>query len=165
VGGDKKADMQEIERKFIIQSIPFPLDQLFFEHISQGYLVTSEKGDEVRVRQRGEHCFLTVKKGEGFERYEMEIEISRDQFEKLYGATTDERVEKKRYIIKDRDCTIELDIFEGRLRGLMVAEVEFRSLDEGKAYRTPEWFGREVTEDKRFANRNLAKHGLPLLDS
>jgi adenylate cyclase len=157
--------MQEIERKFIIQSIPFPLDHQFFEDIRQGYLVTSEKGDEVRVRQRGDHCFLTVKKGEGFERYEMEIEISRDQFEKLYGATADERLEKKRYIIKDHGFNIELDIFEGRLKGLMVAEVEFRSPDEGKAYRAPDWFGREVTEDKRFANRNLAKYGLPLLDS
>lgn len=154
--------MQEIERKFIIQSIPFPLDGYLFEDIRQGYLVTSEKGYEVRVRQKGDHCFLTVKKGGGLERQETEIAISRDQFEKLYGATAGERLEKKRYIIKDQGLTIELDIFEGRLRGLMVAEVEFRSVDEGKAYRAPDWFGREVTEDKRFANRNLAKYGLPL---
>jgi adenylate cyclase len=156
--------VQEIERKFIIRSIPFPLDKYPVEDIRQGYLVTSGDGNEVRVRQRGDHYVLTVKKGSGLKRQETEIAVSQAQFEELYQATVDERVEKKRYIIQDEDRIIELDIFEGKLEGLMVAEVEFKSVDDSKTYRAPAWFGREVTEDERFANRNLAKHGLPILD-
>jgi adenylate cyclase len=156
--------MQEIERKFLIRSIPFSLDKYPFENISQGYLVTSADGSEVRVRQKGDHCFLTVKKGVGLERQETEIPISHDQFETLYQATAGERVEKKRYVIQDEDFVIELDIFEGNLKGLMVAEIEFKSVGESKAYSVPAWFDREVTEDEKYKNQNLAKHGLPPLD-
>jgi adenylate cyclase len=156
--------MQEIERKFIIRSTPFLLNKYPFENIRQGYLVTSVEGSEVRVRQKGDQFFLTVKKGVGLERQETEISISEAQFEKLYQATAGERVEKKRYVIQDKDFVIELDIFEGNLKGLIVAEVEFKSVDESKAYRPPAWFDREVTEDKKYKNQNLAKHGLPPLD-
>lgn len=156
--------MQEIERKFIIRSIVFPLDNYPFENIRQGYLVTCRDGNEARVRQKGEHYFLTIKKGAGLERQETEITISQAQFEKLYLATADERLEKRRYVIQDENCVIELDIFEGKLKGLMLAEVEFKSVDDSKAYRVPTWFDKEVTEDERFANRNLAKHGLPSPD-
>jgi adenylate cyclase len=156
--------VQEIERKFIIKSIPFPLDKYPYEDISQGYLAASADGGEVRVRQKGDHYFLTVKKGSGLERQETEIAISQTQFQELYQATAHDHVEKKRFIIQDEDRVIELDIFEGKLKGLMVAEVEFKSINDSRAYRAPSWFGMEVTEDERFANRNLAKYGLPLQD-
>lgn len=156
--------MQEIERKFIIRTIPFSLDKYPYEDIRQGYLTTSVDGSEVRVRQKGGQYFLTVKKGSGLKRQETEIAISQSQFQELYKATADQHVEKKRHIIQDEDRVIELDIFEGKLKGLMVAEVEFKSINDSRTYRAPSWFGREVTEDERFANRNLAKYGLPLLD-
>jgi len=45
----------------------------------------------------------------------------------------------------------------------MLAEVEFNTVDESNGYKAPGWFDREVTDDERFANRNLAKYGLPSL--
>jgi adenylate cyclase len=153
--------VQEIERKFVIQSILFQLDNYPFENIRQGYLVTCRDGGEARVRQKGEHYFLTIKKGAGLERHEIEITISQTQFEQLYQTTADECLEKRRYFIQDQSCVIELDIFEGKLKGLILAEVEFKSVDDSKVYKVPDWFGREVTDDERFKNRNLAKHGLP----
>ena len=155
--------MQEIERKFVIRSINFPLDNYPFEDIRQGYLVTCKDGNEARVRQKGENYFLTIKKGAGLERQETEIAISKNQFEQLYPATADERLEKRRYIIRNENYVIELDIFAGKLKGLMLAEVEFNTVDESNGYKAPGWFDREVTDDERFANRNLAKYGLPSL--
>jgi CYTH domain-containing protein len=156
--------MQEIERKFIVRSLLFPLDNYSFEDIRQGYLVTCRDGNEARVRQKGDHYFLTIKKGAGLERQETEIAISQAQFEKLYQATADERLEKRRYVIQDENDVIEVDIFGGKLEGLMLAEVEFKTVNDSKTYKVPSWFDREVTDDQRFANRNLAKYGLPSSD-
>jgi adenylate cyclase len=59
------------------------------------------------------------------------------------------------------DLPVELDIFEGELEGLRVAEVEFPDEDAAHAFEPPDWFGPEVTDDHRYANESLATHGLP----
>ena len=51
---------------------------------------------------------------------------------------------------------IEIDKYCSRLDGLIVAEVEFETEEEANLFALPEWFGREVTYDKRFKNKNLA---------
>jgi CYTH domain-containing protein len=61
--------------------------------------------------------------------------------------------------------TIELDVFRGGLSGLCVAEVEFPSEEEAAAFSPPDWFGREVTDDERFKNKSLARHGRPGVES
>ena len=57
--------------------------------------------------------------------------------------------------------SIELDVYQERLDGLMTAEVEFASEDESRAYSPPSWFGADVTADSRYKNKNLALHGAP----
>jgi len=69
-------------------------------------------------------------------------------------------VKKTRYYIPYNNVQIELDIFEGKLEGLVVAEVEFKSFDDIKNFITPSWFGLDVTDDKRYKNKNLAIYGL-----
>ena len=59
-------------------------------------------------------------------------------------------ISKKRYEIPHGAFTIELDIFEKDLEGLVVAEVEFDSVEEANEYVPPHWFGEEVTMDKKI---------------
>jgi CYTH domain-containing protein len=54
-----------------------------------------------------------------------------------------------------------LDVFDEKLAGLVYAEVEFTSEEEMTAYEAPAWFGDDVTEDGRYTNASLARHGLP----
>ena len=54
---------------------------------------------------------------------------------------------------------IELDVYEGALSGLMVAEVEFDDPWGAEAFIAPYWFGREVTEDPAYRNQRLAVAG------
>ena len=56
---------------------------------------------------------------------------------------------------------IELDVYDGALTGLLTAEVEFASLEASVAFRPPPWLNREITEDKRYKNKNLAVKGMP----
>jgi adenylate cyclase len=152
---------QEIERKFLVKDLPKNLHQYPSTEIMQGYLAITEDRREVRLRKKGEHFFQTVKSGYGLQRSEVEIEISKDQFEKLWSMTKRKRIEKVRFEIDHSGMKIELDIYKGILNGLIVAEVEFLSIDEARSFIPPDWFGREVTEDERFKNKNLALFGVP----
>jgi adenylate cyclase len=151
----------EIERKFLVPSAPDGLGERSGEHISQGYLAIADGGEEVRLRRIGDALRLTVKRGLGEVRAEEEIELEPGQFEVLWPLTEDRRVEKTRYRIPHGEQVIELDVYEGELEGLVTAEVEFGSEEEGAAFEPPDWLGAEVTEDERYKNERLARDGLP----
>jgi CYTH domain-containing protein len=149
----------EVERKFLVAEPPDLADTEANE-IEQGYLAIGADG-EVRLRRKGEKLVLTAKRGSGISREEAEIELDRESFEGLWPLTQGRRLQKRRHLIPNGDLTIELDVYEGELEGLVVAEVEFPSEDEARSFEPPEWIGREVTGDERYLNETLASRGLP----
>ena len=150
----------EIERKFLVEAIP-DLNKLENEEIIQGYISTASDCSEVRVRQKGEKFYQTIK-GEGdLARTEIEIEISREQFDSLWATTEGKRLEKVRYYVPYEGEIIELDVYQGGLKGLVVAEVEFTSEKQSELFIPPAWLGREVTEDEDYKNKQLAMKGMP----
>lgn len=153
----------EIERKFIpdVRGLIFDPDQGGGVRIVQGYVALDTSGTEVRVRQMGDQTYLTVKSGKGLTRTEVEMEISTKQFEELWPLTAGRRVEKVRYLAPFQGHDVELDVYEGPLEGLFVAEVEFDSPSAAAAYQVPGWFLSEVTDDARYKNKNLAVDGRP----
>ncbi len=152
----------ELERKFLVDVLPEGVERNPSEPINQGYLVVGEDASEVRVRRRGERTFLTVKQGTGRARREEEIEIPRSDFDRLWPLSEGRRIEKTRYRIPaPGDLVIELDVYDGSLAGLKVAEVEFDSGAAAERFAPPPWFGREVTEDDAYKNRRLAVDGRP----
>ncbi len=57
---------------------------------------------------------------------------------------------------------LEIDVYEGRLSGLVVLEVEFQNSEESVQFVPPPEFNLiEVTGDKRYSNKQLARNGLP----
>ena len=114
------------------------------------------------MRRRDEDAFLTVKRGHGLVRDEVELPLEPDAFEQLWPLTEGRRVEKRRHELPGEDgLTIELDVYRGDLDGLAVAEVEFADEAGAEAFTPPAWMGREVTDDARFKNHRLAVDGLP----
>lgn len=150
----------EIERKFLLDSLPDDIEQRPHSIIKQGYIVT-DSSNEVRVRAKGGDYYLTVKQGSGLSRNEVEIAISEQQFNALWALTAGKRVEKTRYDYQDSGSLIEIDVYTSELSPLKVAEVEFASVDESRSYTIPSFFGREVTEDKSYKNASLAVRGMP----
>jgi len=149
----------EIERKFLVNKRPADLRQHAHAKIDQGYLCVTPEGEEVRLRRKGEACYLTVKrpKVSGLARTEVEVEISTTQFNALWPLTRGRRLQKTRYEVPINSLTIEVDVYGGTLKGLVVAEVEFASVKQSRAFTPPTWFGDEVTENTAYKNRNLAK--------
>ncbi len=152
----------EIERKFLVAEVPGDLGRHPSESIAQGYIAV-DGPVEVRLRRRGGRALLTVKSGAGRVRVEEELELDDRRFESLWPLSEGRRVNKTRHRLPAAggDLTIELDVYAGDLEGLVVAEVEFDSEAAADAFEPPDWFGAEVTDDPRYANRALAVDGVP----
>jgi len=149
----------EVERKFRLKRPP-DLSGSDSDPIEQGYLAVGADG-EVRLHNKGERMLLTVKRGAGLSRGEAEVEITPEQFDVLWPLTEGRRLRKRRHVLPHDGLEIEVDVYEGELEGLIVAEVEFGSEKEARAFEPPDWLGDDVTGDERFLNENLAVHGAP----
>ena len=146
----------EIERKFLLRALP-DLEGLAVATIRQGYVSAPQDATEVRLRQSDDRHFLSIKGGEGLVRSEREIAITTEQFAALWPETLGRRVAKRRWKGQlPGGLTYELDIYEGALSPLMTVEVEFASETEANAFVPPQWFGADVTLDKRYRNKALA---------
>ena len=152
----------EVERKFVVAERPPDLDAHPRQRIEQGYLAVSEDGVEVRVRNTDGTCTLTIKSAPGLVRVEEEIPIDERRFRALWELTAGRRVAKTRFLVPLEDAlTVELDVYDERLEGLLTAEIEFPSVAASEQFAPPRWLGREVTGDERYANRSLALSGVP----
>lgn len=152
---------QEIERRFLVANPPARIKLGKGHKIRQGY-VSVNGLRQVRIRQMQNRFSMTVKVGEGMVRQEVEITISKVQFDALWPLTAGRRVEKLRFRLPYRKRMIELDHFEGDLTGLKIAEVEFPDAQQSKRFRPPAWFGDEVTEIHEYSNVSLAVQGMPV---
>ena len=148
---------REIERKFLIKRLPVEILRSRHFQIAQGYLANEPGGRHVRLRKKAGTTSLTFKIGRGSAREEREIRLGAKQFAILWPATRGRRLRKTRYEIPWKNLIIEIDIYHGRNRGLMVAEVEFPNQSSCRKFKPPVWFGREVTGEKRYSNVRLAR--------
>ncbi|MFI5025367.1 MAG: CYTH domain-containing protein [Solirubrobacterales bacterium] len=149
----------EVERKFLVNAPP-DLGGVEADEIEQGYLAIGSDG-EVRLRRKGDRLLLTAKRGSGLSRDEAEVELDRASFDELWALTEGRRLRKRRHVLPHADRKIELDVYGGDLEGLVVAEIDFPSEEEAKAFEPPGWLGEEVTGDHRYLNETLATSGVP----
>lgn len=148
---------REIERKFLVQEVPWELLQGVRPlMVRQGYLI-AEPDRELRLREIGADFTLTKKFGQGLVREEQEQSIDRVLFEFLWPMTQSRQLEKHRYCFELAGHACELDIYRGGLTGLCVMEVEFATEAEAMAYQPPSFVTRELTGETAYKNLNLAR--------
>ena len=146
----------EVERKFLLDGLPAAVAGARGVPIEQGYLAV-DGGVEVRIRRLGDRRILTIKGGTGLVRLEEELELDERRFAALWPLTEGRRLEKTRRAARlPGDLLLEVDEYRGALAGLVVAEVEFQTVEASQAFVVPPWLGPEVTGDPAYANRSLA---------
>lgn len=152
-------NIYEIERKFLVKKLPSDLSTRENHSIVQSYVSTNPT---IRIRKWDDSYILTIKSSGIIKREEYEMNITEEQFENLKKKTEGNIVSKTRYIIPLEDgLKAELDIYDGDLSGFMNVEVEFPDDKGALLFTPPDWFGREVTQDKRYTNASLSKFGIP----
>lgn len=144
----------EIERKFLLKTVPEHLDSYPCHHIEQGYLCTNPV---IRIRKDNDKYELTYKGKGKMVREEHNLPLTEESYLHLKSKIDDRLIAKKRYMIPYQQYTIELDIFEGDLSPLMLAEVEFPTEDAALSFVAPEWFAEDVTFSKLYHNSYLSQ--------
>jgi CYTH domain-containing protein len=148
----------EIERRFLVQGEAWKAGARV-RRIRQGYLGT-ENGISVRVRLIDGEGLLTIKgEREGLVREEFEYSVPTADAEAMLELCGPLLIEKNRYELMHGGLLWQVDVFAGRLAGLVMAEVELTHEDQPVAI--PDWAAREVSHDRRFRNSSLVRFGLP----
>lgn len=145
----------EIERKFLIKKLPDNLTSYKARKIEQAYLCTDPV---VRVRRDNDDYYLTYKSRGMIVREEYNLPLTKEAYGHLLAKADGNIIAKTRYEIPEKDnLTIELDVFEGKFDGLLLAEVEFASEEEALGYIPPEWFGEDVSNSTKYHNSTLSR--------
>ena len=153
----------EIERKFTIKYLPKEIEsikQIAQKHIFKDMvcsirvrrsidLFTQEKIFTHNIKARGE-------KNQKYSIYELEKQITENGFNKLQPFKDSKIIEKYRCIVPiGHDLKAEVDIFFFFLKGLVIAEVEFKNSKQAELFKMPRWFEKPVPH-REFSNRSLS---------
>ena len=150
----------EIERKYLIAELPFPLEDYPCRHIEQAYLCTEPV---VRIRRDAQDYYLTYKSKGLMIREEYNLPLTEEAYLHLKSKADGRIISKLRYMIPLNEAlTAELDIFQGDLHPLKLVEVEFDNLEDANAFIPPAWFGQDVTNSSAYHNSTLSQ-GIPPL--
>ena len=146
---------KEVERKFLVRSDAWRNHVSRIIAIRQFYLsIGADRSTRVRVSD-GSSAKLTFKFGSNLpERDEYEYLIPLDEAFSLQAFAIGSLIEKCRHLVPHGGYIYEVDVFNGELEGLIVAELE--TPDHVPDTALPEWLGREVTGDQRYSNAVLA---------
>lgn len=144
----------EIERKFLIDEKGIDYKAFPHKELEQGYLSTDPV---VRVRKENDSYYLTYK-GKGLlAREEYNLPLTKDSYEHMIKKADGNIISKTRYLIPYDKYTIELDEFKAPFAPLLLAEVEFDSIEEANAFSAPKWFIEDVTENREYHNSNMSQ--------
>ena len=147
----------EIERRFLLAGVPDSRDVLAVNRIDDRYL----DGTRVRLRRMAQDGGPTVLKltqklpapdGRGSQRALTTIYLSEAEYAALAvvpaAVLSKGRLSIAPYVV---------DVFDGDLDGLVLAEVEFESASQAAAFRPAAFCHAEVTADRRFTGGELVR--------
>jgi adenylate cyclase len=165
----------EIERKFTVKQLPENLSSFRCLRIEQAYLCT---GPVVRIRKEDDHYYLTYKGSGVMSHEEYNLPLTETAYLHLLEKADGNVIRKSRYLIPiahpafgggyvpEQDpaanggmaaLTVELDVFNGPFRGLIIAEVEFPSEEMANAFLPLDWFDEDVTRNEEYHNSYLSE--------
>ena len=144
----------------------FKMDEKYFNdnikgkihpiEIKQCYIQLKDK-EHTRIRIETFHdgnqrATMTTKTGEKPSRIEIESEIDVEQALIMFKSS-EYKLEKKRYILKQDGFKWEIDFFEKEK--ILMVEIELPSIDA--PFPHPLWLRENVTFDKKYSNIAIAK--------
>ena len=152
----------EIERKFLVANDHWSRSAIRSVSIRDG-LIAADQGRKVRVRISGELATVTVKGPRtGIVRPEFEYEVPVADAERMLSTICgDDTLEKERFFVEDAGATWLVDVYDGILNGVVIAEIELKQ--ETEALILPNWVGKEATGDPFYKKINMRARALKLM--
>ena len=161
----------EIERKYTLKKLPENLESYPCRIIEQAYLNVNPV---VRVRRDNDDYYLTYKGSGMMAREEFNLPLNKESYEHLLEKADGNIISKKRYVLPidnpqfadgfipdaNLKLEIELDVFSAPFAPLIMAEVEFPSIEMANAFIAPDWFDEDVTLNPEYHNSNMSQRAM-----
>lgn len=146
--------MEELELTYLVKTLPEGVLTSPSKELLDIYLPSNEAHPHLRIRKSGQKYEITKKQpivdGDASRQLETTIPLTEKEFEEM-NALKGKRVEKTRYYYKEGTISYEIDVFRGDLSGLVLADVEFTSVEDKAAFKMPSWCLAEVTQEDFIA--------------
>jgi adenylate cyclase len=152
----------EIERKFLLRNDSWRKAAVASSRQSDG-LLSVRNNNKVRVRTDAGIGLITIKgPRSGLTRPEFEYEIPLADAEDMLLTLCDaEKCSKTRFLVPNGPHVWHVDVYDGVLEGVSIAEIELAH--EGETFAIPGWIGREVTGDPDYGKwAMIARHAAAL---
>jgi CYTH domain-containing protein len=142
--------MEELERTFLIKYLP-PIKNFPFEQYFDIYIPNGKPHPTLRIRKRGKTYEITKKelidKSDRSRHLETTISLTPDEYNFL-STLKGKKIVKKRYYYKESGIDYEIDVFEEKLKGLILVDIEFKNKKSLTKFIPPPWILTEVTDEE-----------------
>lgn len=150
--------MIEIEKRFLVKELPKNLTKHKCKIVRDKIIEDKSGFPHIRVRQNGNEFEINKKyqinNNDVSQMIEESIALTKAEYDSLILAPG-LMIGKTRYYYPIEDNIIEINVYEGTLTGLVIAEIEFQSEEKMNRFIKPEFLGAEVTQMKEFATGSL----------
>ena len=146
--------MEEIERTYLAKNLPSGILESPSKEVLDIYLPSSAVHPGLRIRKSGDKCDITKKRPlkEGDSSYQLETTVPLTPEEYLEISTLPgKRIRKIRYYYEQDRFNYEVDVFKDSLEGLVLVDIEFKTVEEKDSFAMPDFCLREVTQEAFIA--------------
>ncbi len=158
----------ELELTFLAKELPTGIKETKPTRIVDVYIPDTPGHSHLRLRQEGDRYEITkktpVKAGDASSQIELTIPLTEEEFCALANCSQ-KRVVKDRYNIEIEGRMAEVDIFAEKLKGLVLIDFEFDTVDEKSNFKTPSIALADVTQEEFAAGGVLAGKSYDDLES
>lgn len=149
----------ELELTFLAKELPESIKTIKPIRIVDIYIPDTPEHSHLRLRQKGEKYEITKKmpvvEGNASEQIEQTILLTKEEFMAL-SSCSKKRVAKDRYNIMIEGKMAEIDVFVDELKGLVLMDFEFNTVEEKSAFKMPGVALADVTQEDFIAGGLLA---------
>jgi len=143
--------MIELEKTYLAKELPTNLKDCKSKEIIDIYIPKSSEHPTLRIRKSGDKYEITKKEpiveGDSSRQLEQTIILTEAEFNTL-NQTDGKRVSKIRYYYEYNGRMAEIDVFQEDLKGLVLIDFEFETIEEKDAFIMPDFCLADVTQEK-----------------
>lgn len=142
-----------------MKNIPVDLKTLKSMEVFDIYIPKSTLHSHLRIRKKGDKFEITkkypVKDGDSSRLSEETIPLTKEEFEE-FSQLEGRRVRKIRHYFKVGADMAEIDVFQDDLKGLILIDFEFKTVEAKNDFVMPDFCLADVTQEKFTAGGILA---------
>jgi CYTH domain-containing protein len=142
--------MIELEKTYLAKSLPAGLEKCKHKEIIDVYIPKAHPHPKIRIRKNGDKYEITKKEpvaDDASHQEEQTIKITEFEFNEL-SKIDGKRLHKLRYYYDYKGRTAEIDVFQEALKGLVLVDFEFETVEDKAKFKMPEFCLVDVTQEK-----------------